>query len=149
MLDFSVEIKFVDFIGCLRSAAGSLHTDKNEMEELRCRGTNVGIVSVVGVTDLLHLFLSDQVSVKFEAYLIHGAANIVSSESPSIKSGFIVRRRSFRAPQPSAVLLKCPAVAVTVPSGDSDEAHFPKLMTSTLASRAPLLSLSATLRCYL
>lgn len=38
---------------------------------------------------------------------------------------------------------------VAVHSGDSDETHFPKLMTSTLASCSPPLSLSATLRCYL
>lgn len=38
---------------------------------------------------------------------------------------------------------------VAVHSGDSDETHFPKLMTSTLASCSPPLSLSPTLRCYL
>lgn len=36
-LDFSVEIKFVHFIGCLRSAAGSFQKDKNKMEELHWR----------------------------------------------------------------------------------------------------------------
>lgn len=62
MLDFSVEIKFVD----------SAHQkDKTKMQELHCQSTKVGIVSVVRLTDLLHLSLSDQVSVKFEAFLIH------------------------------------------------------------------------------
>lgn len=126
MLDFSVEIKFVDFKFVASPRCAGLPSGiQREMEEL-CQGAAGGISYLWGWGDrptafvLIRSALSE-VGQIFEAYLIHGAPNIISWETSFTKTRFKVPRRSFLALRPTlcfqrkspAVVVQCPVVTVT------------------------------------